>query len=255
LHDAPSLAAHWTTERIDYIYSNTDGTVRAGVGDNVKGWKDQINGWLATQDGVDDGPTYEIENNRPVIRFTGVAGQGLEIDAAGDGLFRNVPYAYVFIAHKYANETTQQFAFSHATGNNSNQYRVGCGINNNGPRLWARSRFDSGTEANAILDAELDSAHGVWSIGTYVFRWADGTVTVRRNVGAFDPDASLGASGNSSDTDALFRARIGSSLTSSYGTGIIGPIGEIVVSLPTTAIGSSQLDDIASAMMEKWGVA
>ena len=254
LHDAPALGAHWTSERIDYLYSNTEGTARAEVGGNVKGWRDQVNGWLATQIGADDGPAYVVEDNMPVVQFTGAAGQGLEIDAAGDGLFRNIPYAYVFVAHKYANQPTQQFVFSHAT-NNSNNFRVGCGLNNNGIRLWAKSEFDGGSSANAILNSEFESSHGVWSIGTYAFRWSDGAITVRRDLGTFDPDASLGASGNSSDTNASFRARIGSSLTTNYGNGIIGPIGEIVVCRPASALSSSQLDDIAGAMMEKWGVA
>ena len=253
LHDVPSLGAHWTAERGDLVYSNTGGTTKANIGDNVKGWRDQVNGWLATQDGVDDGGLFELENNRPVVRFTGANGQGLEIDAAGDDLFRNIPFAYVFIAHKYSDVETQQFALSYAT-NNSNQYRVGCGLNNNGARLWARSRFDGGTEANAILAAEDETDHGVWSIGSYMFQWSDGLVRVRRNLGNIT-QAALSTSGNSSDTTTAFRARIGSSLTSSYGTGIIGPIGEIVVSRPSTALTTTQLNDIATAMMAKWGVA
>ena len=252
LHDVRNLSANWTAERGDLVYSDAAGTTRATEGGFVKGWRDQVNGWLAAQTVATDNITYEIADGLPGVVSDATTHSGLDIEAAGGVLFQNRPFSYVFIAHKYAAESVTQYALAYSVTGGGGVRRVGCALNNNGPKLWANGRrLDADGYFGAFDRSGL--VHGVWSIGTYAFEWASGIVRVRSNLNDYEV-IETGSAGNSQD-GASGRMRISSSIGTNPGGGVKGPIGEIVVANPATIYTDAEINDISSAMMAKWGVA
>ena len=252
LHDVPSLSAHWNAERGDLVYSDQAGTIPAVVGGFVKGWRDQVNGWLASQVVPTDNITFELTDGFAGVASDATTYSGLDIEAAGGVLFQNRPFSYVFIAHKYADEAATQYALAYSATGTTGVRRVGCALNNNGPKIWSNGRrIGADPYFNAFDRSGL--VHGTWSIGTYAFEWSTGIGRVRSNLNDYEA-VVLDSTGNSED-GASGRMRIHSGIGTNAGGGVRGPIGEIIVSNPTTIMPDSVLNDIAAGLMAKWGVA
>lgn len=251
LHDVRSLAASWTADRGDLVYSNLSGTVRATVGGPAKAWRDQVNGWLASQSIEAANVFFDLVDDKPGIVSDGSTNCAFDVESASQDLFRNRPYSYIFTAQKFAFSEVQNqhvLQFSTATAG-TRRVDIAKGFTSNAVFNRGR-RLDADTEITATAAQLNETAR--WSICFFGMEWANGKLLVSKNNGDIS-EANFPTSGNSGDT-ASSRRRINGVLGANRNNGVIGPLGEIVVCNPTTALSPSEIKNIIAGMMDKWGV-
>jgi hypothetical protein len=230
--------------------NNTFTTPAVSTGDPIGGWQDKSGNANHCTASGSARPTLRLaeQNGLPAIRGDD-SNDRMAFSGTALSLFRNIAYAYVFVAYNARQTGTDREIFFAANANGSEVARAWLeeGAQANRYRLLSRR-----VNGDALTTLTTDTNHGSSAkILTGAFLWGSNACWLRQNGVEVAAGTYASGAGATSNTDSFAFTLFA---TDASGAPVGGQFHELVVVLPSSPLSLTAVGMMEAYLNRKWAI-